>query len=424
MPKVIIWRDDAVETEFDPAHRDWRIGRSETNDIALLDPRKSVSRFHAELREENGAWYFIDLNSQNGSWRDGQRVTRLLLEHDVEVSFGDYRLGFVDRQNVPAAAVPLSAADTAAASAAAPAVPVNPDQTLMMPSAKKEEPVASAAPGTPAVRAKRPATAPKKGINPVILILFVLAMVGAVAAIGWRVYQSMSDPVSSSQPAQQAPAAPPAPAPDPAAVAAAKAAAEEEAAREAKAKEEAEAAEAAAAKEEAARAAAAARPRPPRRPAPPPPPRIPPEVEEQYEAGRRALTAQRFGEAVRQFEGVLSAMPGFRDTESLLAQARTSQRDAQAQALVDGRRLESAGEWRAAVTAYERAGAASELAAARTKMHEAGDDAYRKARQFDARGRPAEAIGWYERAMDWLAPQDARRDTARARLVELKGGDE
>ena len=85
MPKVIIWRDGAIESEFDPGHRDWRIGRSETNDITLLDPRKSVSRFHAELREENGRWVFIDLNSQNGSWKDGQRVNRLVLEHGHEV---------------------------------------------------------------------------------------------------------------------------------------------------------------------------------------------------------------------------------------------------------------------------------------------------------------------------------------------------
>ncbi len=96
MPKVIIWRDGAIETEFDPGHRDWRMGRSETNDITLLDPRKSVSRFHAELREENGRWVFIDLNSQNGSWKDGQRVNRLVLEHGHEVLFGDYKLAFQD----------------------------------------------------------------------------------------------------------------------------------------------------------------------------------------------------------------------------------------------------------------------------------------------------------------------------------------
>ena len=44
MPKVILSRDGAIETEFDPGHRDWRVGRSETNDITLLDPRKSVSK--------------------------------------------------------------------------------------------------------------------------------------------------------------------------------------------------------------------------------------------------------------------------------------------------------------------------------------------------------------------------------------------
>ena len=134
MPKVIIWRDDAVETEFDPAHRDWRIGRSETNDIALLDPRKSVSRFHAELREENGQWYFIDLNSQNGSWRDGQRVTRLVLEHDVDVSFGDYRLVFVNTPKATPPAVATAGLDTAATEAVGETPPVNPDQTLLMPS--------------------------------------------------------------------------------------------------------------------------------------------------------------------------------------------------------------------------------------------------------------------------------------------------
>jgi hypothetical protein len=96
MPKVIIWRGGAIEPEFDPGRRDWRMGRSETNDITLLDPRKSVSRFHAELREGNGRWVFIDLNSQNGSWKDGQRVNRLVLEHGQEVLFGDYKLTFED----------------------------------------------------------------------------------------------------------------------------------------------------------------------------------------------------------------------------------------------------------------------------------------------------------------------------------------
>lgn len=422
MPKVIIWRDDAVETEFDPAHRDWRIGRSETNDIALLDPRKSVSRFHAELREENGQWYFIDLNSQNGSWRDGQRVTRLALEHDMEVSFGDYRLVFVHAPRAVPPPVPLAGQDTAATEFVADVPPVNPDQTLLMPSARKTEAPTPPA-GTPRIRPKAPAAKTKKGVNPVILVLFLLAMFGAVAAVGWRLLQSTSEeapaPTQSAAPVA-APAPPvtpvPAPAPPgteptpPRADAAASAA-------NAPAAAPPVAATAGASKAAPGKAAARA----PRKQAPAAP-QVAPEVEAQYAAGRRALTAQRFGEAVRAFEAVLAAAPGFRDTEALLGEARGREKDARTQALADGERLEAAGEWSAAVSAYERAGAASEAAAARTRMHAAGDDAYRKARQFDARNRAADAIGWYERAVEWLAPQDARRQTARARLTELKGG--
>src|SRR5690606_31793932 len=153
MPKVIIWRDDAVETEFGPAHRDWRMGRSETNDIALLDPRKSVSRCHAELREENGQWYFIDLDSHNGRWSDVQRVTRLLLAHDTEVSFGDYRLVFVDTPGVPAAAPLMPDEDTATGGNAASADAQHPDQTLIMPSERKDD-VPTPPAGAPMVRPK------------------------------------------------------------------------------------------------------------------------------------------------------------------------------------------------------------------------------------------------------------------------------
>jgi len=77
----------------------------------LLDPRKSVSRFHAELREENGRWVFIDLNSQNGSWKDGQRVNRLVLEHGHEVLFGDYKLAFEDVKVAAPPPLPVPEAD-------------------------------------------------------------------------------------------------------------------------------------------------------------------------------------------------------------------------------------------------------------------------------------------------------------------------
>ncbi len=149
MPKVIIWRDGAIETEFDPGHRDWRMGRSETNDITLLDPRKSVSRFHAELREENGRWVFIDLNSQNGSWKEGLRVNRLVLEHGHEVLFGDYRLAFEDVKVAPPPPVPATVDVTFDASRPTTDEPIAPDQTLLIPGkAATPAPVPLASPPT------------------------------------------------------------------------------------------------------------------------------------------------------------------------------------------------------------------------------------------------------------------------------------
>ncbi len=426
MPKVIIWRDDAIEAEFDPTHRDWRLGRSETNDIALIDPRKSVSRFHAELREENGAWYFIDLNSQNGSWHNGERVTRLLLEHDAEVSFGDYRLVFVDPASV--AALPVPAADDvdtpetepAAVVPPAPPPPVNPDETLIMPSAKKAEEPAPVA-GAPVIRQKAPETASttRKGINPIVLVVFLLALVGVFGVVAFLAYSVLTGEPASEPVKVTTPAPTPAPVPDPTPVVEPEVAPPEDAAGTV-AEDSTLATEPAAGPPAPAKVAV----KTPRTKAAPAAPTVPAEVEEQYAAGRRALTAQRFGEAVRAFEAVLAVMPGYRDTGALLARAVDGRDKAQAQALADGQRLEAAEEWSAAVAAYDRAGARDNAAAARTKMHAAGDDAYRRARQFDARNRAADAIGWYERAVEWLAAQDPRRETARERLVVLKGGAE
>lgn len=417
MPKVIIWRDDAVEMEFDPSHRDWRIGRSETNDIALLDPRKSVSRFHAELREEGGRWYFIDLNSQNGSWHDNQRVTRLELRHENDVLFGDYRLVFVDPPTVPVLAPPARTEPATAPVAAAPVgaepADVPPDQTLMMPSSKKTDEPPTPPLGTPIVRpAGTSAASPRKGINPVILLAFLFVMGLAVLAVGWRVWQSMATETPATagpitpEPAEPAPPLPPPP-PEP------EPEAEDAAADPPPAEPDATAAQAPK------QTAKAARP-PPKRP--PAEPQVPPAVNAAYEDARRAIGAGRYAEAITALQALEAERPGFRDVAQLIDDARRLQKEAIARDFAEGRRLEAAENWPAAVAAYQRAGASSEAAAVRTKMHTAGDEAYRRARQFDARNRPVEALGWYERAVEWLPSSDDRRQTAQQRIAVLKGG--
>jgi hypothetical protein len=447
MPKVIIWRDGAIETEFDPGHRDWRMGRSETNDITLLDPRKSVSRFHAELREENGRWVFIDLNSQNGSWKDGQRVNRLVLEHGHEVLFGDYKLAFEDVKVAAPPPMPIPAAERTADVAAVTAdVPIAPDQTLLMPG-KAAVPSASAPPSAPApvVRPAAKAKAPRKGVNPLILVLFLIAMLGAAAAVAWKVLSERTveprvvettpptdpEPEPAQRPAVVPPVTPPAtdptvvptPAPgSPTTTPVTPAPAPTPVPPVATTPGSVPAAPVTPVQPPGGKAAPG--PGAPARPKrlPPTAPKDNPAVATRYEEGRRALSAGRFVEAERAFQAVVSQQPGFRDAASLLEQARQGQVAARQKSLADAKALEANGDWSRAVAAYERAGASDEAAAARTKMTAAGDDAYRKARQFDARNRPPEAITWYQRAVEWLPDSDARKATAQERLAALKGG--
>jgi ABC transport system ATP-binding/permease protein len=64
-----------------------RIGRVPDNDLVL--PDLNVSRYHAELRRSpTGSYEIVDLNSHNGTFVNGQRVTsQMLTEQDI-VSIG------------------------------------------------------------------------------------------------------------------------------------------------------------------------------------------------------------------------------------------------------------------------------------------------------------------------------------------------
>ncbi|HWO11530.1 MAG TPA: sigma 54-interacting transcriptional regulator [Polyangiaceae bacterium] len=79
----------------------WPLGTSGPNRIGaspgseLLLPVHAVSRQHAEISRERGAWVLRDKKSTNGTFVDGYRVSEARLEHGQELRLGDAVLKFV-----------------------------------------------------------------------------------------------------------------------------------------------------------------------------------------------------------------------------------------------------------------------------------------------------------------------------------------
>jgi signal transduction histidine kinase len=68
------------------------IGRHPSNDIVLA--LESISRFHARI-DSRGDYYILqDLNSSNGSFVNGEKVTQLAIHHGDMVTFGNVEFEF------------------------------------------------------------------------------------------------------------------------------------------------------------------------------------------------------------------------------------------------------------------------------------------------------------------------------------------
>ena len=112
MPKLTLVLDRKPVQVYELDQPIIRIGRGETSDV-LID-NVSVSRRHAELREEGGAWLLRDLGSSNGTFLNGQRVTaELPLRPGDEIPFGKFSLLFervlAEPLGVEAGAIPAAA---------------------------------------------------------------------------------------------------------------------------------------------------------------------------------------------------------------------------------------------------------------------------------------------------------------------------
>lgn len=80
------------------------IGRHETNDIVL--PESLVSRYHALIRLENGNYVLYDRDSTNGTWVNGRRVGRHILNSGDRIQIGPTEFIFYKTGETPSEPAP------------------------------------------------------------------------------------------------------------------------------------------------------------------------------------------------------------------------------------------------------------------------------------------------------------------------------
>lgn len=104
MPELIIKLGDTVVQRYPVEKEVISIGRAKDNDIVVEN--LSVSRNHARIRLEDGRYSLVDLNSANGSFINGNKISQAELANDDIISIGKHKLHFV-----------LASADSAASTA-------------------------------------------------------------------------------------------------------------------------------------------------------------------------------------------------------------------------------------------------------------------------------------------------------------------
>jgi ABC transport system ATP-binding/permease protein len=82
----LLAEDGAVAQRWAIGDQAAAIGRDEAADITISDD--TLSGRHFMIWREGDSYLIKDLNSQNGTWVDGQRVQGTTLRHDVCIAAG------------------------------------------------------------------------------------------------------------------------------------------------------------------------------------------------------------------------------------------------------------------------------------------------------------------------------------------------
>lgn len=148
--RLIVTRGPNVHQEYTLPQHDVSLGRSANSEIVFGDPE--VSRHHAQISCQQGAYFVADWGSTNGTFVNGQRVIgQTRLQDGDEIELGDaVRLVFYQAAPHNAAEPPPQSAGAAAETQldfAAGAWAASPEQTPRPSNESPSEPAVGAAVG-------------------------------------------------------------------------------------------------------------------------------------------------------------------------------------------------------------------------------------------------------------------------------------
>lgn len=93
-PRLVVLSTDFKGAEFACIRTELRLGRTDDNDISI--DHRSVSSTHAKLvREDNGEWRIIDMQSANGLTVNGETYAQSALRHGDIIELGHVKLKFI-----------------------------------------------------------------------------------------------------------------------------------------------------------------------------------------------------------------------------------------------------------------------------------------------------------------------------------------